>query len=393
MTGGSMASVVTITRSRSVPAARLKRLPNLTAPLLRLNGLAPYYTMFPLSFPFEALANSKAGEWVLDPFCGRGTTILAARLRGLPSVGVDSNPVAGAIAAAKLAQVRPYEVIALARDILADIHPGRVPATPRGDFWELCYAPSTLRDICRIRNFLLVRCSTRVEVALRGVMLGILHGPLIKARTYLSNQMPRTYSTKPVAGVRYWVKKNLTPPEIDVLSAISRRARFSFEEVPPSTPGKVITGDSRTFDYARFEARFSWVITSPPYYGMRTYFPDHWLRNWFVGGPSDVEYRTDKQLSHRSEAQFISDLAAVWKKIADVCAPRAKLVCRFGALPSREKDPRGLFKRSLAEADCGWKIKTIRDAGTSQHGRRQCDQFGTGKNKPIEEIDVYAVLE
>jgi hypothetical protein len=366
----------------------------LTAPLLRLNGLAPYYTMFPLSFPFGALANSKAGEWVLDPFCGRGTTILAARLRGLPSVGVDSNPVAGAIAAAKLPQVRAHEIIALARDILDDVRPGPVPATPQGKFWELGYAPSTLRDICRIRNYLRTKCMTRVEVALRGVMLGILHGPQTqKVPTYLSNQMPRTYSTKPEPAVRYWEKHQMKPPEIDVLGAISRRAHFSFKEVPPSTLGKVITGDSRTFNFAELGAKFSWVITSPPYYGMRTYFPDHWLRNWFVGGPSDVDYCANRQLSHHSEAQFVADLGGVWKKIAEASLPGARLVCRFGALPSCRKDPRDLFRRSLAEADCGWQIRTIRDAGTSQHGRRQCDQFGTGTNQPLEEIDVYAVLE
>src|SRR5437667_3960576 len=108
-----MPTVVSITRNRKEAAPRLKRLPKLTAPLLRLNGLCPYYTMFPISFPFDTLATSKLGEWVLDPFCGRGTTILAARLRGLPSVGVDSNPVAGAIAAAKLPQVRAWEIIAL----------------------------------------------------------------------------------------------------------------------------------------------------------------------------------------------------------------------------------------------------------------------------------------
>src|SRR5262249_10619330 len=62
--------------------------------------------------------------------------------------------------------------------------------TPQGDFWEKCYAPKTLREICRIRNFLLAQCSTRVEVALRGVMLGILHGPRNKGKpTYLSNAM------------------------------------------------------------------------------------------------------------------------------------------------------------------------------------------------------------
>ena len=357
-----MVSVVSVTRSRRGPASRLKRLPKLTAPLLRLNGLAPYYTMFPLSFPFDALANSKAGEWVIDPFCGRGTSILAARLRGLPSVGVDSNPVAGAIAAAKLPQVRAYEIIALARDILAHVHPGPVSATPQGEFWDLCYAPSTLRDICRIRNYLLAQCSTRVEVALRGVLFGILHGPLIKARTYLSNQMPRTYSTKPVPAVRYWRKKNLTPPEIGVLKTLSRRARFSFEAVPPSTLGKVITGDSRTFNFTDLETKFSWVITSPPYYGMRTYFPDHWLRNWFVGGPNDVDYRADEQVSHHSEAQFVSDLATVWK-MAEVSVPGAKPICRFGALPGCKKASRSLTRRFPAEADCG--------PGNTQQVKRQ----------------------
>jgi hypothetical protein len=387
-------AVVTVTRKRKGPASRLKQLPKLTAPLLRLNGLCPYYTMFPLSFPFDALADSKEGEWVLDPFCGRGTTILAARLRGLPSVGVDSNPVAGAIAAAKLPQVRPSEIIALARDILTDVPPGPVPATPKGEFWELCYAPSTLRDICRIRNYLLKNCTTRVEVALRGVVLGILHGPQTqKTPTYLSNQMPRTYSTKPNPAVRFWMKKNLKPPEIDVLAAITRRARFSFAEVPPSTPGRLITGDSRVCNFAALGTKFSRVITSPPYYGMRTYFPDHWLRNWFVGGPSDVDYRADKQVSHHSEAEFVTDLAMVWKKMAEACLPGAKFICRFGALPSCQKDPRDLFKRTLAQAARGWKIEIIRDAGTSHQGRRQCEQFGTAKNKPVEEIDVYAVLE
>ncbi len=389
-----MPTVVSVTRKRQDAPTRLKRLPKLTAPLLRLNGLCPYYTMFPLSFPFDALANSKVGEWVLDPFCGRGTTILAARLRDLPSVGVDSNPIAEAIAAAKLPQVRACEIIALARDILTDLQPGPVPATPKGEFWDLCYDPSTLRDIGRIRNYLLAQCSTRVEVALRGVMLGILHGPQTqKTPTYLSNQMPRTYSTKPVSAVNFWKKRQMKPPEIDVITAISRRAHFSFKTVPPTTPGKLITGDSRAVNFARLGPKFSWVITSPPYYGMRTYFPDHWLRNWFVGGPSDVDYRADEQLSHHSEAEFVADLAGVWKKLAEACVLGARLVCRFGALPSCQKDPRDLFRRPLADGDCGWRITTIRDAGTSQHGRRQCDQFGTGKNKPVEEIDVYAVLE
>jgi hypothetical protein len=350
--------------------------------------------MFPLSFPFGALSSSRSGEWIFDPFCGRGTTILAARLRGLPSVGVDSNPVAGAIAASKMARVRPSEISALARGILEDPPPGPVPGTPHGEFWSLCYAPKTLRDICRIRNSLLNQCTSRLEVALRALILGILHGPTNKGKpTYLSNRMPRTYSTKPAPAIRYWRKHRLKPVEIDVLDAIQRRARFSFAAMPPSTPGMIVTGDSRIVSFERLAPRYTWVITSPPYYGMRSYVPDQWLRNWFLGGPSNVEYYGDEQLSHQSEDQFIADLATVWKRTADVCVPGAKFVCRFGALASRTKEPRTLLKQSLSKADCGWRITTIGSAGTSQHGRRQCDQFGSGKNEPIEEVDVYAILE
>jgi hypothetical protein len=60
-----MATVVSVTRARKEPATGLRRLPKLTAPLLRLSGLAPYYTMFPLAFPFAALAEAEQGEWVL----------------------------------------------------------------------------------------------------------------------------------------------------------------------------------------------------------------------------------------------------------------------------------------------------------------------------------------
>src|SRR5262249_21781429 len=150
------------------------------------------------------------GAWILDPFCGRGTTIYAARLRGIAAVGIDSNPVAAAISGAKLVYVRPSEVIRLAKSIL-DERQGLDPSSPPSDeFWARCFADSTLRQICRLRTYLLSNCNTRVEIALRALLLGILHGPRNKGpATYLSNQMPRTYSTKPDPAVRFWKKKRM----------------------------------------------------------------------------------------------------------------------------------------------------------------------------------------
>ena len=53
-----------------------------------LNAVCPYYTMYPLDFPLRVLKkHGKRGDWVIDPFCGRGTTNFAARLLQMPSVG------------------------------------------------------------------------------------------------------------------------------------------------------------------------------------------------------------------------------------------------------------------------------------------------------------------
>src|SRR5436853_2357173 len=98
-----------------------------------LNAICPYFTMFPLAFPRKILNTyARKGQRVLDPFCGRGTTNFAARLAGLDTVGVDSNPVAAAITSAKLATTSLNAVIHAARRILDERAKVQKPS---GEFW------------------------------------------------------------------------------------------------------------------------------------------------------------------------------------------------------------------------------------------------------------------
>jgi hypothetical protein len=201
--------------------------------------------------------------------------------------------------------------------------------------------------------------------------------------------MPRTYATKPAAAVRYWREQELRPAAVDILEVISVRAWRAFGEQPLTAPGSVLLDDAAT-GVSRFRRRFKWIITSPPYYGMRTYTPDQWLRKWFIGGPARVEYDTVGQLAQSSPAAFVAALRNVWQACSRRAAPAAHLVVRFGAVPSKKSDPSTLLSASLDKS--GWRLNRIEGAGRPHPHRRQANQMGS-TSSPIEEIDCFATLK
>jgi DNA methylase len=188
-----------------------------------LNGICPYFTMFPLSFPLSVLRRATEGQGVLDPFCGRGTTNFAARLLKLPTVGIDANAVAAAATEAKMVgKVTPESIVAEARKILRR-SPEEVPV---GEFWRLAFHGETLERLCRLREAINKSCKSAERKALKGLLLGALHGPRNKNGTssYFSNQAPRTYAPKPRYAVNFWRTQRLRPQRIDVFEIIYERA-------------------------------------------------------------------------------------------------------------------------------------------------------------------------
>lgn len=345
--------------------------------------------MFPLDFPYEVLSSSAgSGEWVLDPFCGRGTTNYASRLLNLPTIGIDSSPVAVAISEAKLARTSPDEVIEAARQILDTVT--NPPDLPQGEFWEWAYHPDVLNILCRLRDGLLADCHSDARIALRAIILGALHGPRAKfTPSYFSNQSVRTYAPKPGYAVKFWKKRQLSPEKVDVLQIIRTRAERYYDSNNDKVAGFITQGDSR--DKAVFEGiaqSVKWIITSPPYYGMRTYIPDQWLRMWFLGGQPVVDYSNDGQLAHPSPVNFAQQLNLVWQNINQVSAEDARMIVRFGGINDRKADPLQIMRLSLENS--GWKILKVESAGFASAGYRQAKHIRQAIRTPREEYDVWA---
>lgn len=350
-----------------------------------LNAICPYFTMFPLEFPLNALNRIPHAKTVVDPFCGRGTTLYAARATKRQTFGVDCSPVAIAITKAKLATASKSDVLGLARDLLGRCDDDDLP---RGRFWQRAYNRRVLRQVCALRNGLLTDTSPEAAI-LRATVMGILHGPVTGVGSYLSNQMQRTFAPKPEYAIRYWAERNMKAPKVDVLSAIKRKAdlvfrspAFNFQETALS---HVVQGDAgKRSSWKHAPSAIDVVVTSPPYYGMRTYVPDQWLRNWFVGGPETVDYSDDGCLPSSSTDEFAKGLAKVWDQLGTLAGNDLHMFVRFGVLPSRRIDAREILFQSFEESRYTWKRVYTKCASTAPKGRRQAAQMRTSDTAETE---------
>lgn len=78
--------------------------------LRKLDRIHPYPAKFTLDFALEYIKKYSDDEAILDPFCGSGTTLLAAKQLDKKSFGFDTNHIANLITQAKLLNLTQNEI-------------------------------------------------------------------------------------------------------------------------------------------------------------------------------------------------------------------------------------------------------------------------------------------
>ena len=213
----------------------------------RFHALCPYFAMFPESFVEKWVAKlTKPGDVVLDPFCGRGTTPFQALLMGRKALASDINPVAYCVAKAKTNAPKLNGIRRRITEIergfdkkMWEAHRRQLP-----EFFQHAYSPNTLRQILYLRASLCWK-ENDTDRMIAALTLGALHGESRKSSSYLSNQMPRTISTKPAYSIRFWKQNGYSPPMRDAFDLLRARLAFRYESEPPPLRGTVLQTDFR----------------------------------------------------------------------------------------------------------------------------------------------------
>lgn len=349
--------------------------------------------MFPPEFAREQIARfTQPGDVVLDPFSGRGTTLLEASLGNRRALASDINPVATCVTGAK-ARVPVLAFIysrldeleaAFCSTHLGDIETQRKSLPP---FFGKAFHYRTLRELLFIRQQLDWQ-GDDTDRFIAALALGSLHGEMDRSQSYFSNQMPRTISPKPNYSLGYWQKRGLLAKEKSVFGILRKRAQMRLQHGNPIHEGVAVRSDVRSLGGVLFpwERSVQLVVTSPPYLDVTDFEEDQWLRLWFLGGdPFPTRKRVSKDDRHTSPHKFWRFVADAWKGIERLMAPNAIVVCRIGGkkqtLETLANGVSDSIRAAFPEA------RLLHQPIPSTPARRQTDSFRPGTRGIGLEVD------
>lgn len=273
----------------------------------------PYYAMFPVDFAFDVVEKySKEGDFIIDPFAGRCSSIFAGGVLGRNSLGIEINPVGWLYGTVKLSPAKKEDVVDRLLEIYGKRNEFQNMAESMPEFYHICYCNEVLKFLLSARTFLDWE-NNNIDATLMSIILIYLHGKIGEG---LSNQMRMTKSMGMNYSVNWWKNNNMAlPPEINPCEFLIKKIDWRYAKGLPQVYGsKVLFGDSsvQLVDIARRsienDIKFSLLFTSPPYCAVTNYHADQWLRLWMLGGSDSPKAIQDKHKGRFANKQEYYEL-------------------------------------------------------------------------------------
>lgn len=235
-----------------------------------IESIHPYPAKFIADIPSSLLSCLPIPEEtaILDPFCGSGTTLVEAQRLGIPSIGIDLNPIACLLSRVKTAPFpRGFDTAAI--NVVTAARVNREPERwdiPNVDHW---FKPEVQDAIASLMTEIRACPAKELGDALRLALSAIL--------VRVSNQESDT---------RYAaVEKEISKSKVfDLFLASCVKLRRALLARTWNLPrAQVLEADTLMVRPAQIEMPVGMIITSPPYPNAYEYWLYHKYRMWWLG--------------------------------------------------------------------------------------------------------------
>ncbi len=205
------------------------------------------------------------GGWLLDPYCGTGTSLVEASMFGMNSVGCDINPLVRLIATAKTSPIDLQTLDRYLKDLNNAIFrigfSENVPDTPVPDVLNLAYWFS--KDVTRCLSFLRNYMNTVEDEAVRN-FLWVAFSETVRECSYTRNGEFKLHRMPPQKIAHF------EPDIFGIFQSKLIRNRRGFEAYLKKRKNvEVFVSSRNTADSEVPENQplggFDLVLTSPPY--------------------------------------------------------------------------------------------------------------------------------
>jgi DNA modification methylase len=298
----------------------------------------PYYAMFPVEFAFDVVRNySNEGDYILDPFAGRGSSVYAGGVLGRHSLGIEINPVGWLYGKVKLHPAPKEDVILRLSGIYSkrNLYSRRIEKMSL--FYRMCFCDEVLKFLWAVRTFLNWKTNS-TDATLMAIILSSLQGKIGEG---LSNQMKMTKSMGVSYSINWWKNKGLEiPPSLNPYDFLLKKIEWRYAKgIPIIAPeSKIIYGDStevlRTLSESSqsMNVQYSLLFTSPPYCAITDYHADQWLRLWLLGGsgtPKTIKEKHKGRFNNKTEYSNLLD--SIFAQSAKMMGENAVIYIRTDA--------------------------------------------------------------
>ena len=224
-----------------------------------------------------------AGDTVLDPFMGRGTTLIESVLRNRFAVGCDVNPLSEVICAPRLNPPRLSQIASRLHELKMD-YDGTLPHD-----LKVFYHEDTLQELCSLRRYFHEKGKgmDNADKWIRMVATNRLTGH--SSGFFSVYTLPPNQAVSADRQRQINAKRGQVPDYRNVRQLILKKSKsllrsgtsedlFRFKTY--GSKSKIVIASAPELKGIRRES-VSLVVTSPPFLDVVNYAGDNWLRCWF----------------------------------------------------------------------------------------------------------------